>query len=118
MEQTSTCPAWRTAKSYAARMHTSRAEAPPGVFAVVTAADLPSIEGVAAVGEGGDVNLRHSSENTLARNKALYHGHAIAAVSAINAHVAAEAVKLIEVEYELLPPVMDVRKAMEPDATL
>ena len=54
----------------------------------------------------------------LARDKALYHGHAIAAVAATSPHIAAEAIRLIEVEYEVLPPVLDVRKAMAPDAPL
>ncbi len=99
-------------------INSSRAEALPGVFAVVTSKDLPDIQGSANLGEGGDVNLRHSSSNVLARGKALYHGHAIAAVAASSPHIAAEAVRLIEVEYELLPPVMDVCKAMEPSSPL
>ena len=100
------------------RINTSRAESLPGVFAVVTSSDLPDIQGSANLGEGGDVNLRHSSSNVLARGKALYHGHAIAAVAANSPHVATEAVRLIEVEYDILPPVIDVRKAMAADAPL
>src|ERR671936_812596 len=53
------------------RIDTSRAEAVPGVFAVATAEDLPSISARADLGEGGEVNLRHMSENILARTKAL-----------------------------------------------
>src|SRR5437763_15377706 len=52
------------------RIDTSRAEALPGVFAVVTSRDLPDIQGSANLGEGGDVNLLHSSANVLARGKA------------------------------------------------
>ena len=64
------------------------------------------------------VNYRDMTRNVMAREKALYEGHAIAAVAAINEAVAAQALKLIEVEYEVLPHVLDVAKAMEPDAPL
>src|SRR5258708_13953677 len=100
------------------RIDTSRAEALKGVLAVATSADLPDVDATTSGGEGGEVNLKHSSSNVLARDKALYHGHAIAAVAATSPHIAAEAIRLIEVEYQVLPPVLDVRKAMEPDAPL
>ncbi len=45
----------------------------------------------------------------LARDKVLYDGHAVAAVAATSAHIAEEALRLIEVEYEVLPPVMSGR---------
>ena len=57
--------------------------------------------------------MRDLTCNTLAREKALYRGHAVAAVAAVNPHVAEEALGLIEVDYEPLPPVLDVRAAME-----
>jgi xanthine dehydrogenase molybdenum-binding subunit len=95
---------------------TSKAEALPGVHAVVTHADLADPgDRVAELGEGA-VNLNHLSANVLARDKVLYKGHAIAAVAADNVHIAEEASRLIQVEYELLPPVLDVRKAMQEDA--
>jgi xanthine dehydrogenase molybdenum-binding subunit len=91
---------------------TSKAESYPGVRAVVTANDLPDVESkIAEIGEGS-INLRHQSNNVLAKDKVLYFGHAIAAVAAVNIHVAEEAAALIEVKYEVLPPVLDVRKAM------
>ncbi|HEU0293304.1 MAG TPA: xanthine dehydrogenase family protein, partial [Anaerolineales bacterium] len=97
---------------------TRQAEAYPGVRAVVTAKDLPDVESkIAELGEG-TINLRHQSNNVLAKDKALYFGHAIAAVAAVNVHVAEEAATLIKVEYEVLPPVLDVRKAMQPDAAI
>jgi len=97
---------------------TSKAEAYPGVRAVVTAGDLPDVESkIAELGEG-TINLRHQSNNVLAKDKVLYFGHAIAAVSAINAHVAEEAAALITVEYELLPAVLDVRNAMQADSAI
>ena len=95
---------------------TSRADALPGVKAVVTSRDLPDVEAkISGQGEGA-VNLRYQSCNILGRDKALYHGHALAAVSATSLQIAQEAIQLIEVKYELLPPVMDVRQAMLPDA--
>ena len=97
---------------------TSKAEALPGVRAVATSADLPEQgDRVVELGEGA-ANMRHLSANILAREKVLYKGHAIAAVAADNIHIAEEAVKLIAVQYELLPPVLDVRKAMSDDAPI
>ena len=97
---------------------TSRAEALPGVKGVVTAQDLPSAEDrVADLGEGA-VNLKHLCDNILASDKVLYRGHAVAAVAATSPHIAEEACTLINVEYEVLPPVLEVRQAMEPDAPL
>ncbi len=97
---------------------TSAAEAAPGVLAVVTSADLPDLaDKFAELGEGG-VNLAHLSANVLAHGKALYKGHAVAAVAATNPHDAEEAVKLIKVEYEPLPAVTWVLDAMADDAPL
>src|SRR5690348_6847225 len=42
---------------------TSRAEALPGVLAVMTAKDLPDVDAIVDVGEGGSVNMRHASNN-------------------------------------------------------
>ncbi len=97
---------------------TSEAEAIPGVLSVITSKDLPSVQATAKLGEGGEVNLGHLSGNVLAREKVLYQGHAIAAVAATSPHIAAEAVRKIRVQFEELPPVMDVRLAMEPGVTL
>ncbi len=54
----------------------------------------------------------------LARDKVLYFGHAVAAVAANSSNVAQEALGLIQVEYEVLPPVLDVRTAMEAHAPI
>jgi CO/xanthine dehydrogenase Mo-binding subunit len=56
--------------------------------------------------------------NVMAREKVLYDGHAVAAVAATSASVARRALKLIEVDYEVLPHVIDVMAAMKPDAPL
>lgn len=100
------------------RIDTSKAEALPGVRAVVTSKDLPYHgDRVVELGEGA-VNMKHLSANVLAHDKVLYKGHAIAGVAADNIHIAEQAVKLIEVDYELLPPVLDVLAAMQPDAPI
>ncbi|HET6882469.1 MAG TPA: xanthine dehydrogenase family protein molybdopterin-binding subunit [Pirellulales bacterium] len=100
------------------RIDTSAAEKVPGVMAVVTAADLPDLrDKVADLGEGR-VNLAHLGANCLAHQKALYRGHAVAAVAAVSPHVAEEAARLIKVEYEPLPSVTWVLDAMLPDAPL
>lgn len=97
---------------------TSKAEALPGVTAIVTSADLAeAADKIQEMGEDA-VNLRYLSANMLAHDKVLYHGHAIAAVAATSVHVAEEAVGLIDVEYEILEPVLDVREAMADDAPI
>ena len=100
-------------------IRTDKALALEGVKAVVTAADLPDSAGRSAnLGELGEVPLQHISHNVLASGKALYQGHAIAAVAATSSHLAEEALDLIEVEYEVLPPVLEVLQAMQENATL
>ena len=63
-------------------------------------------------------NFWHITRNILAREKALYEGHAVAAVAASDAATAARACALIEVDYETLPNVIDVDDAMADDAPL
>src|ERR1700684_3496123 len=90
----------------------------PGVKAIVTAADLPELAD--KIEQGGElpINLHHLSCNILARGKAMYDGHAVAAVAATSPHIAEEALRLIEVDYEVLPPVMTAEAAMKPDAPI
>lgn len=97
---------------------TTKAEKLPGVFAVITSADIdPHESKMAELGEGS-VNLQYLCENVLARKKVLYKGHAVAAVAAVNAHVAEEALKLIEVDYDPLHAVTWVLDAMKDDAPI
>jgi CO/xanthine dehydrogenase Mo-binding subunit len=85
---------------------TRRAEALSGVYGVVTAQDLP---------EAAD---RAARDNTLAGDKVLYVGHPIAAVAASTPHIAEQAAQLIEVEYEVLPAVVDVMEAIKDSTPL
>ena len=97
----------------------SRALALPGVKAVATAADLVQAEGRAAdLGEGAMANPRYISNNVLAADKALYQGHAVAAVAATTVAIAEEALSLIDVDYEVLSPVLNVVDAMKDGAPL
>ena len=97
----------------------SAALAIPGAKAVVTAADLPQPSGETAdLGEGAMTNPKFLSNNVLAAEKALYKGHAVAAVAADSPHLAEEALSAIRVEYEVLPEVTDVLEAMEENSPL
>jgi len=98
---------------------TSKAEALPGVMAVVTSKDLAVVpDRLAQVGEDAFLSLRYLSNNVLAGDKVLYKGHAVAAVAAENPHDAEQALKLIHVDYEVLPAVTNVEDAMKPDAPI
>jgi CO/xanthine dehydrogenase Mo-binding subunit len=90
----------------------------PGVKAIVTSKDLPDLENKLEQAGEMMINPRHLSMNILAHDKVLYDGHAIAAVAATSPHIAEEALRLIKVEYEVLPPVMTVDAAMRPDAPI
>ncbi len=96
----------------------SAALAMPGVTAVVTGADLPNLaDKIEQLGET-IVNRRYQSHNILAVDKALYHGHAVAAVAAKTLQQAEAALAKIQVDYEVLPAVTDVEAAMRPDAPI
>ena len=97
---------------------TSKAQALPGVRAVVTAADFPQIASEEAFVGEGPMNFRDLSLNCMARDKALYEGHAVAAVAASTQAIADAALDLIDVRYEVLPHVIEVEAAMAPDAPI
>jgi len=100
------------------KIDVSKAAALPGVEAVVTSADFPETGNkIAELGEGAIV-IRHLSSNCMARDKVLYKGQPVAAVAAVSPHVAEEALKLVVVDIEPLPPVTDVREAMKDGAPL
>jgi len=97
----------------------SAAETLPGVHAVVTSADWPETSmKLTDLAEGSIHNLGFLSMNVLARGKALYKGHPVAAVAAVSPHVAEEATKLIKVVYEVLKPVLSAEEGMAPDAPI
>ncbi len=97
---------------------TSAAEALPGVLAAVTFDDFPTVSD-ATLDLGEEVTTLHDLQtNILARHKALYKGHAVAAVAATSPHIAEEALKLIDVDYEVLPPVLTAPEGMADDAPI
>ena len=97
----------------------SRALALPGVMAVITAADFPDISPRLSTTAGGiRMNYGFYSRNIMAREKALYCGHAVAAVAATSPHIAEEALSLIDVQYEVLPAVVTVQDSMKEDAPI
>ncbi len=100
------------------RIDTSKAEALLGVTAVMTAQDLPAVSHeIVEMGEDA-VAQDYLSANVMARDKVLFHGHPVAAVSAVDQGIAEDAVELIEVEYEVLPHVLDIEEAMAEGAPI
>lgn len=93
------------------KIDTSRAEKMQGVKAVITCEDLPDLTG----GRGPNFDIL---VNCMARGRALYHGHAVAAVAAVDEPTARKALKAIKVEYKVLPHVTDVDAAMADDAPI
>lgn len=96
----------------------SQALALSGVKAIITGADLPDLGDQKVEGGEGQATYRDLSRNILARHKVLYEGHPVAAVAAVTLHTAKQATELIQVEYEILPPVLFLEDAMAEDAPL
>ena len=96
---------------------TSKAEALPGVKAVVTAKDVVDFPLDKSVMLGIQ-DMRWMCRNVMAREKALFHGHPVAAVAAVSEEVAAAACALIEVDYEVLPHAIEIEDAIKADAPI
>ncbi len=88
-------------------INTEKAGKLKGVFAVITAADIPGSKTV------GNVK---KDQPVFAFDKVRYIGDGIAAVAAVDPDTARRALNLIEVEYEVLPGVFDPEEAMKEDA--
>ena len=96
----------------------SAALALPGVHAVITGRDFPEVAAESAAGGEGATDFRDLALNVMARDKALYHGHPVAAVAATSVHIAEEACKKIAVDYEVLTPVLSLDQALAKDAPI
>jgi len=95
------------------RIDVSKALALPGVKAVITREDFPAVpEEIVETDEAGYTPLPWVLDRVMAGKKVLFRGHAVAAVAATDSHIAEDALDLIEVEYEVLPSVTDVRESM------
>ena len=97
---------------------TSKAEALTGVTAVVTSKDFPIIADKIIDLAETQGNARLMAEHVMAADKALYKGHAVAAVSATSPHIAEQALDLIDIDYEVLKPVLSLDEAMADDTPL
>ncbi|NUL02187.1 carbon-monoxide dehydrogenase large subunit [Streptomyces lunaelactis] len=89
---------------------TSAAEAHPKVKAVITG------ETLAGLGLAWMPTLSHDTQAVLATDKVRFQGQEVAFVVAEDHYAARDALELIDVEYEPLPPVADARRALDPDA--
>ena len=95
---------------------TRKARALAGVKAIITGADFPELADEEYEAGESASNLRDLALNVMARDKALYNGHALAAVAATSSAIADEALALIDVVYDVLPHVVEVEAAMAEDA--
>lgn len=88
-------------------IRTEKAAALPGVAAVLTARDVPGRNGFGAI---------IPDQPVICGDKVRYVGDAVALVAAETEKIAQQALELIEVDYEILPAVLDPREALKEDA--
>ena len=94
------------------KIDTSKAEALPGVKAVITSQDTHLIK----FGSNEYFFPHTVDQQALESDKVRYIGDEIGAVAAVTEEIAEEALKLIDVQYEILPGVFDMVEAMKPGA--
>jgi 2-furoyl-CoA dehydrogenase large subunit len=95
------------------RIDVARAKVHPGVFGVVTGADIAAL--INPIPSAVRAPIKYYP---IAVEKVRYAGEPVALVAAIDRYTAEDAAELIEVEYEPLPPVIDPVAALAPDAAL
>jgi aerobic carbon-monoxide dehydrogenase large subunit len=99
------------------KINTDAARKHPGVLAVYTAEDMKGVVGnVAVAAPLGKMTEGMGIHGPLADGKVRFYGDPVAVVIADDRYTARDARDLIEVDYEPLPAVVDVEKAMQPDA--
>ena len=89
---------------------TTQALASPKVLAVITGKDLEGL------GLAWAPTLSYDVQAVLVTDKVRFQGQEVAFVVAEDRYAARDALELIDVEYEMLPPLVDARKALDPDA--
>src|SRR5258705_6920497 len=94
------------------RLDTTAALAMPGVKAILTADDMPGAAVGATLGE--NVQASAQAERGLT-NEPLYQGEPVLAVAAVDEATAAEAIEKIDIEFELLPFVVDPIESLRPN---
>jgi CO/xanthine dehydrogenase Mo-binding subunit len=97
---------------------TSAAEALPGVKAVITGKDFPEQKFDYVGPERVAINFWHVTRNVMARRRRSSKAIRSPRSPRQPKTIADEALKLIKVDYEVLPHVIDVDEAMRPDAPL
>ena len=90
---------------------TSAAKQLPGVYAVLTGREATEV-----IGPVPAFCAEPVVEHAIAVEKVRYAGEAVVAVAAESRYIAEDALELIQIEWEPLPPVIDVLEAMKPDA--
>ena len=95
------------------RIDASKARALPGVEAVLTWQDIPRVVYSTA---GQSDPIPGPLDSFSLDNKVRFVGDRVAFVAAVSSEIAEQALQMINVDYEILPPVLDSREAMKPDA--
>lgn len=90
----------------------------PGVLATMTGEDFPDPGEKVIPGGELEVKVKDVARIVMARDKVLFHAQPVAAVAATSARIAEEAARLVKVEYEVLPHVLDMHEALRDDAPL
>ena len=90
---------------------TSAAKQLPGVYAVLTGREATEV-----IGPVPAFCAEPVVEHAIAVEKVRYAGEAVVAVAAESRYIAEDALELVQIEWEPLPPVIDVLEAMKPDA--
>ncbi len=94
------------------RIDTAAAERMPGVVRILSAADVPHNYNTLL----SLLDFGRDDEPTLAEDEVRYRGEPVLAVVAESERAAREAVAAVRVDYEPLPPVLEVEEALRPDA--
>jgi carbon-monoxide dehydrogenase large subunit len=98
------------------RIETREAKGLAGVADVVTFADLGAVRRFPLTIP--HPNLKQLTEFPLAKEKVRYVGEPVAVVVARSRQIAEDAAALVKVDYEILPPCVDIEKALDKDAPL
>jgi len=101
------------------QLNVNKARALPGVACVLTANDLPDGKLITDMpGQTGQERRKESDAPVLAARGVRFVGEPIALVAAETLAIAEQALKLIEIEYEVLPGVFDPLEAIKPGAPI
>jgi aerobic carbon-monoxide dehydrogenase large subunit len=98
------------------RLDTQAARDDPRVLAVLTGDDIKEVPGPLPIGDVDLPNLKLPKHYPLAVGKVRHVGEAVAVVVATDRYAARDALELISVEYDPLPAVVEMEKALEPGA--